>query len=95
MKVKFKRERKGGVQTAKVRINGADPNFEGDMGAMELDESEEHTVSWLLIGPTGAALKVTMTASGSEQVLVDAIIKHEHGSQLADSQTFRVKGARS
>lgn len=92
MRVEFKRERKGGVQTAKVRVDGADLNFENDVKTLDLDEDEEHTVWWLLIGPTGATLKVTMTALGTDQTLVDATLKHEHGSQLSDSRSFRVKG---
>lgn len=92
MKFEFKRERKGGAQTAKLRVNGTDLHFNNDASALDLDEGTEHTIEWLLIGPTGAALKVTMTASGVEQTLVDAKLKHEHGSQLSGSRTFRAKG---
>ena len=93
MKVQFKRERKGGVQTAKLQVNGIDVHFKNDTGALDLDEGAEHTIGWLLIGPTGAAVKVTMTGAGAEQTLVDAKLKHEHGSQLSGSRTFRAKEA--
>lgn len=91
MKVKFKRERKGGVQTAKVRINGAALVFKRDEAVFELEAGGDHEICWFLIGPSGAALKVVMTAAGANQTLVEAAIKPEHGSQLSDCRLFRIE----
>lgn len=95
MKVKLKRERTGGVQTAKVRINGADLVFKNDVKVLDLDENVEHEVWWFLIGPTGAAVKVTLSASDTDQTVVEAKIKHSDGSQASGTAKFRIKGAAS
>lgn len=89
MRVKFKRERSGGVQTARVQIDGSELHFNHDTSTVDLEENTDHTITWLLIGPTGARLKVTMAGREVEQTLVDVTLKHEHGSQHSGSKSFQ------
>jgi hypothetical protein len=94
MQVQFRRERNGGVQTAKVLVEAVPLTFKKDLAIRDLEEGV-HSLDWLLIGPPGASLKVSVVPSDGDEPLVDVKLVHADGSQRSGSVDFRVKGAES